>query len=74
MIIINIKNILIINIIIAITIMDFHIWNEETTKEKKNINKNKIDTNNKNDISNNNINMNLFFILEVEVPNNNWRK
>ena len=74
MIIINIKNILIINIIIAITIVDFLISNEGTTKEKKNINKNKIDTNNKNDISNNNINMNLFFILEVVVPNDNSRK
>ena len=56
--------------LIAITIMDFNIRNEGATKEKKNINKNKIEKNNKNGISNNNINTNVFFILEVEVPNN----
>ncbi len=39
--------------IIAI-ILYFHINNEGATKEKKNINKNKFDTNNKNDINNQN--------------------
>jgi hypothetical protein len=71
MIIINITNILIIKMIISIIIY-FHIINEGATKEKKNISKNKIDTNNKNDINDySSINMNVFFILEGEVSNNN---
>ena len=39
MIIINIKDMLIINMTIATT-MDFHFRNEGASKEKKNINKN----------------------------------
>ena len=67
MIIINITNILIIKMIISIIIY-FHIINEGATKEKKNISKNKIDTNNKNDINNNSsINMNVFLYIRRKI-------